>query len=467
MTNLSFHTSELCKKSTFIHKNTFKTIIKFAGNKDELKNLILIRNNLNKHTKLSNQSIKNKFKYYNSSDPSAFKNTLSYLFYKIGFGIFVKILNNKLVMFYPFYNLSYKNNYNIKFNNASSFQEYVKRKRPDSYNYKVNTWSSNGCIVNNWKIDNINDGRWSEFYDMIFTLCKNEKIKDTEFFINYKDFPVINRKLYEPNFFMFDNTKHKMKECKFNAYLPILSCYSSKLYADIMIPSYTEWKMITKKYYPSNTKFSCENNQISIKKIKWSDKISTALFRGSATGCGITPLTNQRLRISELSNNWYSNNEYNQHNKIDHTPFLNAGIVGYNMRDKKDFNKPMDVINIKKLNIQRSNYLTRDQQQQFKYIVYIDGHVAAERLITELNSGSVILKVDSLYNWEQWFHYLLKPNIHYIPVKSDLSDLADKIRWCKTHDNECYQITQNAIKLYNEINNKNYILKYLKNHIIN
>ena len=32
-------------------------------------------------------------------------------------------------MFYPFYNLSYKNNYDIKFNNADSFTEYVKKKK--------------------------------------------------------------------------------------------------------------------------------------------------------------------------------------------------------------------------------------------------------------------------------------------------------------------------------------------------
>jgi len=468
MHNLSFKSEELCKKSIkFVHKKTFKTIIKFASNKEELNDIYLIRNKLNKLNrkyKLSKQSkqIKNKFKYYKPNDPTAFKNTLTYLFYKIGFGIFVKILHNKLVMFYPFYNLSYKNNYKIEFQNADSFEEYVKRKRPDSYNYNVNTWMSNGCIINNWKINDINDGRWAEFYDMIQTLCKTQIISDTEFFINYKDFPVINKKLYEPNFFMFNNKKQKMKEYKFNAYLPILSCFSSPLFGDLMIPSYTEWKMITYKYFPSNSRSSCENKQSSINKIKWKNKVSTAVFRGTASGCGITPQTNQRLRLAEISKNWHTNNKYNQNNDIDQIPYLNAGIVGYNARDKKDFNKKLDFINIKKLNIPRSNYISRDEQQLFKYVVYIDGHVAAERLITELNSGSVVLKVDSLYNWMQWFHHLLKPNIHYIPIKSDLSDLSDKITWCKTNDSKCYQITQNAMKLYNEINSKKYILKYLK-----
>ena len=111
--------------------------------------------------------------------------------------------------------------------------------------------------------------------------------------------------------------------------------------------------------------------------------------------------------------------------------------------------------------------MSRDDQQYYKYVVYIDGHVAAERLIFELNSGSVILKVESLYNWMQWFHLLLKPNIHYIPVKKDLSDLAEKIKWCKTHDKECYKITQNAKKLFKEINNKEYILNYLQSILSN
>lgn len=478
MTKYHFKTSDDCVKSINLIPHdkykTFKTIIKFAADTNDLNKLSNIRNN-SKTCKISNtKKIKfedkliesyysklDKLLFYRKLNKSSFNNTLLYLFYKIGSGIFVKIVDNKINMFYPFYNINYKNTWNFKFNNANSFEEYVKRKRPDEYKYDTKTWSMNGCLVNNWKIHSINDGRWAEYYDIIRSVCKYKKVNDVEFFINYKDFPSIHRKLNEPNFFIYDKMNQEMKECKFKTYLPILSCYSSPLYADYPIPTYTEWKMITKKFYADNSKFACQNKQINVKKIIWNKKVPTAVFRGSATGCGITPDTNQRLKIALLSQKWKENTKYNEHNTIDGVPFLNAGIVSYNIRDKKDVGKPIDFIDVKKLNIYKVNYLTGDEQQLYKYVVYIDGHVAAERLITELNSGSLILKVESLYDWIQWFHPLMKPFIHYVPVKKDLSDLAHQIQWCKVNDNKCYQITQNASKLYSKINNKDFILNHM------
>ena len=480
MDKLHFKTSQECKKFTTLipHSkyNNFKTILKFAADKHDINKLIQIKNNCKfsqtTNLKKSNSQFNEKtidayydkidnLIFYRKQNKSSFNNTLFYLFYKIGCGIFVKIINNEIKMFFPFYNINYKNTWNLKFNNSESFDDYVKRKRPDDYNYDLKTWSMNGCLIHNWKKHNINDGRWAEYYDIIRTLCKYKKVNDVEFFINYKDFPSINRKLYEPNFFIYDNMNEKMKECKFKTYVPILSCYSSPIYADYLIPSYTEWKIITKKFYPNNSKFSCQNEQINVKKVKWKNKKPTAIFRGSATGCGITTETNQRLKIAMLSHHWKNNDRYNENNTIDQIPFLDAGITGYNYRDKKDFGNLIDIINIKKLNIPKVSYLSRNDQQQYKYIIYIDGHVAAERLIFELNSNSIILKVESLYNWIQWFHPMMKPFIHYIPVKKDLSDLADKILWCKLNDKKCYKITQNAKELFLKINNKEYILNYM------
>ena len=41
----------------------------------------------------------------------------------------------------------------------------------------------------------------------------------------------------------------------------------------------------------------------------------------------------------------------------------------------------------------------------------------------------MVLKVDSTK--EMWYFPLLEPYVHYVPIKEDLSDLADKIEWCK------------------------------------
>ena len=472
---VGFKTNEKCNLNINLKEhstyNSFKTIIPFIANKSELQELINKRNLLQRYKKkkyLSNEKI-NKTNITKTINSTALKNTLFYIFYKIGYGIFVKIHNNKLIMFKPIYNIEYKNDWSsdITFNNAESISEYLKKKRPDSYQYDISKWSATGCLPNIWNLSTINDQRWAEFYDMFNELCKNVKLNNIEFIINYKDFPILRTNLTEPNFFMYDDMNKKLTSHKYNIYLPILSVFSSKLYTDIMIPSYSEWKTLTKLYYVSNSRTPCINKVANINSVLWNKKIATAVFRGGASGCGITIDSNQRLKVAYLNQQYKNDENYNEKNQIDKIPFLDAGITSYTYRDKKNYKKPIDIINIKKLNIPRLNFIEKQNLQLYKYTIYIDGNVAAERLITELNSGSVILKVESLYGWEQWFHKYLKPNIHYIPVKKDLSDLMEKIKWCKLNDTKCIEIVNNAKEIFTKINNKKYIFKYLQHKLNN
>lgn len=63
---------------------------------------------------------------------------------------------------------------------------------------------------------------------------------------------------------------------------------------------------------------------------------------------------------------------------------------------------------------------------QYKYQISIDGTVAAYRFPYLLAGSGVILKQDSGYY--EHFYKELEPYIHYIPFKSDLSDLIEKVR---------------------------------------
>lgn len=71
---------------------------------------------------------------------------------------------------------------------------------------------------------------------------------------------------------------------------------------------------------------------------------------------------------------------------------------------------------------------------QYKYQINIDGTVAAYRLPYLLAGNSVVLKQDSIYY--EHFYNELQPWKHYIPFKSDLSDLLEKLQWAKEHDEE-------------------------------
>jgi uncharacterized membrane protein YgcG len=77
--------------------------------------------------------------------------------------------------------------------------------------------------------------------------------------------------------------------------------------------------------------------------------------------------------------------------------------------------------------------------------------------------GSVILKVDSKCVADQmWYFPLLKPFFDHVPVKADLSDLKEKIEWCRAHDAECRQIAANALEVYKSFVSKDAILDYMQ-----
>lgn len=79
---------------------------------------------------------------------------------------------------------------------------------------------------------------------------------------------------------------------------------------------------------------------------------------------------------------------------------------------------------------------------QYKYQLNIDGTVAAYRFPYLLASNAVVFKQESPFY--EHFYKKLVPHKHYIPVKRDLSDLVEKIKWAQENDNEVQKITKNA-----------------------
>ncbi|WP_341987543.1 glycosyl transferase family 90 [Azorhizobium sp. AG788] len=78
-----------------------------------------------------------------------------------------------------------------------------------------------------------------------------------------------------------------------------------------------------------------------------------------------------------------------------------------------------------------------------RYAIDIDGFSAAwMNFFSRLLLGCCVIKVTSPYGFRQWFYDALVPWIHYVPVKADLSDLADKIAWCRANPDACRQIAE-------------------------
>jgi len=123
-------------------------------------------------------------------------------------------------------------------------------------------------------------------------------------------------------------------------------------------------------------------------------------------------------------------------------------------------------------NLRCCKLIILDINLQYKYQLNIDGTVAAYRFPYLLAGGSVVLKQVEIYYINLFVHFMrhqicftnnihsillvqdspyyehfysdLKPDVHYIPIKADLSDLIEKIQWAKTHDAEVKQIGLNG-----------------------
>jgi len=395
-------------------------------------------------------------------------NTFKYMFNKLKKGIFVKIHDNKLKVFLPFSKKSFVNewsdNINIdpKFGNMYNFVKYINGLMNKNYKIRISkykeNWYANNCLLRYEYPMNEGDTNVANMFSILKLLCESRDVPNIEFFINRRDFPVIRKDEMEAYDDMFGDVK--LLSHNYNKYSPILSMVTTDKNGDIPIPTGDDIARVfsyESKYFQK----SCKNfpSVDTFKKVKWKDKIKTAVFRGASTGCGVTIETNMRLKVSYLSVITKSDNDI---------PLLDAGITKWQLRPRKLKNqkylKTIDVKELSKKGIDLVKFMSPLDQSKHKYIIHIDGHVSAFRLSLELSMGSCLLLVNSKY--ELWFRKLLKPMIHYIPIKEDLSDLVEKIKWCRLNDKKCKKIAKNAVKFYKKYLQKDGILDYLQNTLV-
>jgi hypothetical protein len=79
----------------------------------------------------------------------------------------------------------------------------------------------------------------------------------------------------------------------------------------------------------------------------------------------------------------------------------------------------------------------------FKAVFDIDGNGNSwHGLFSSLLTAACVIKVQSEHGLVQWYYDRLKPWIHYVPVKSDLSDLEEIVSWVLDHDDQARKIGQ-------------------------
>lgn len=226
-------------------------------------------------------------------------------------------------------------------------------------------------------------------------------------------------------------------------FLPIFNSTGGEDYWDIPIPTYEDLEFI--KGIPQDFQ-SVE--------LHWAKKIPVAVFRGGASGCGYNENNNQRIKLAKLGIEFEKSGDPMLMNLLD------VGITAANKK-KYHFHRSTGLGYIQ--NVPLVNRLTKQQQSQYKYVLELEGNVAAHRIASDMLFGSVPLFVESDYRL--WFEHLLKPYVHYIPIKEDFSDLVEKLRWCHEHDELCEQIGKNARQFALDILKKEVIINTFINSI--
>jgi hypothetical protein len=291
------------------------------------------------------------------------------------------------------------------------------------------------CIVKKQNLESSN----FQMIQQYIHLLSEMKLPNGVFILNLTDAVILKNDGHEP--FPLVTGDVKLDEYNFREYIPILGMSGEKRYRDVPIPNYDDVEIALS---------SQKQKEIHYFTTAWKDKkIIKAVFRGGPSGCGYTAETNMRIKLAGMKSEYLdvgittsgtSNSIQNQSIKFD--PKYGLGMM--NLHHLKPVGR-----------------LTMAEQSKYKYIIHIDGNVNAYRLLTTMCTGSLILRVSSEYR--SWVDHLIQPGVHYVPVKSDLSNLHSCIKWCLKQDGKCEEIAKNGRELASSVLQK----EYMKNHFQN
>lgn len=106
----------------------------------------------------------------------------------------------------------------------------------------------------------------------------------------------------------------------------------------------------------------------------------------------------------------------------------------------------LDIIHVDGSKINRSceKYLSLPELTKYEYLIDIGGNGYSGRLKFLLFSNRPLFIVDRCYI--EYFYDDLIPYKHYIPVKMDLSDLLEQIKWVQENPQKSLEIANNAFQ---------------------
>lgn len=284
---------------------------------------------------------------------------------------------------------------------------------------------------------------------LLYIKYKNKLINKI-IYINTFDNPIFRKDKQHPHEFLRNNiNKIKIPITTFpdNKY-PIFSFSSHKDYNDIELPIPDLWMFMYNREHSVNYNI----NNYKLLNIDFSNKlINKAIFRGGINSRFIDENIFDSIRMKAHIKH-LCNINYIDAIILPSVPYIsnnNNILLQDSQSDLKlfDNNYRMDVID----------------QLKYRYILHLDGYSSAWRIIKELFYHSIILIPDT--DFTDIVRNLMIPWVHYIPIKKNLSNLVNTIKWCNNNINEIIIIANNALKLGKFLCNINLNIDYIYNCI--
>jgi hypothetical protein len=220
-----------------------------------------------------------------------------------------------------------------------------------------------------------------------------------------------------------DLSASKLKES--DTHVPIL--VTSKNESEDRFVLFIDWHYQINDHNGGWNRLMADINKIHDKYL-WEEKKDKALWRGAASDalyCLADWNTFPRGRAVFMS-------------KFVYPHLIDAGFTRYFKFKRESVDQPLLHERVGLV-----SHMSPLEQIEYKYLVDIDGiSSSGQSLQWKLLSGSAVMKQKSPD--VMWFSSQLIPWQHYIPLKADVSDLAERVIWARTNDAEAKVIGENG-----------------------
>ena len=173
--------------------------------------------------------------------------------------------------------------------------------------------------------------------------------------------------------------------------------------------------------------------------IKWEKKKNKAIFRGALTGYTRHMNDHEGYNTSSFLQQCL----WTQRCRLVYQ-YHNSTLLDARLTKTRRIPESISHVHLigKKMEIQ--------EMLSYKAILFLEGNCVSSGLKWGLYSQSVVLMPrPTITSWAM--EELLEPWMHYVPLKDDLSDVEEKIRWVIEHDKEANTISKQATQWIDDL----------------